>query len=118
MKEIIICVDEKDNELGYIEKMDAHIKGVLHRALSIFIFNDKNELLELLNAYNIPFESIKTINNPENDRSNYHYKIATNSYKPKYDSDEYTYKSNTTLSDLYNLTEKARIIYNFNVMDK
>ena len=45
MKEIIICVDEKDNELGYIEKMDAHIKGVLHRALSIFIFNEKNELL-------------------------------------------------------------------------
>ena len=39
MKEIIICVDEKDKELGYIEKMDAHIKGVLHRALSVFIFN-------------------------------------------------------------------------------
>ena len=45
MKEIIICVDEKDKELGYIEKMDAHIKGVLHRALSVFIFNEKNELL-------------------------------------------------------------------------
>ena len=25
--------------------MDAHIKGLLHRALSIFIFNEKNELL-------------------------------------------------------------------------
>ena len=45
MKEIIICVDEKDKELGYIEKMDAHINGVLHRALSVFIFNEKNELL-------------------------------------------------------------------------
>ena len=45
MEEIIICVDENDNEVGYIEKMDAHIKGILHRALSVFIFNEKNELL-------------------------------------------------------------------------
>ena len=45
MKEIIICVDRNDKEIGYIEKIDAHIKGVLHRALSIFIFNDKNEVL-------------------------------------------------------------------------
>lgn len=45
MKEIIICVDTNDNEIGYIEKMDAHVKGILHRALSIFIFNDKNEVL-------------------------------------------------------------------------
>ena len=91
------------------------ISNIQNYILKVYVntnINDKNELLELLNAYNIPFESIKTINNPENDRSNYHYKIATNSYKPKYDSDEYTYKSNTTLSDLYNLTEKARIIYN------
>lgn len=45
MKEIIICVDKNDNEVGHIEKMDAHVKGLLHRALSIFIFNEKNELL-------------------------------------------------------------------------
>ena len=45
MKEIIICVDKNDNEVGHIEKMDDHIKGLLHRALSIFIFNEKNELL-------------------------------------------------------------------------
>ena len=45
MKEIIICVDKNDTEVGYIEKMDAHIKGVLHRAVSVFIFNSKNELL-------------------------------------------------------------------------
>lgn len=45
MKEIIICVDKNDNEVGHIEKMDAHIKGLLHRALSIFVFNEKNELL-------------------------------------------------------------------------
>lgn len=45
MNEFIICVDTNDNEIGYIEKMDAHVKGILHRALSIFIFNDKNEIL-------------------------------------------------------------------------
>ena len=45
MEEIIVCVDENDNEIGHIEKMDAHIKGILHRALSVFIFNEKNELL-------------------------------------------------------------------------
>ena len=43
MEEIIVCVDENDNEIGHIEKMDAHIKGILHRALSVFIFNEKNE---------------------------------------------------------------------------
>ena len=35
--EIIINVDENDNEIGFIEKLDAHIKGVLHRAISVFI---------------------------------------------------------------------------------
>ena len=45
MKEIIICVDKNDNEVGHVEKMEAHIKGLLHRALSIFVFNEKNELL-------------------------------------------------------------------------
>ena len=44
MEEIIICVDENDNEVGYIEKMDAHIKGILHRALSVFIFNEKKDV--------------------------------------------------------------------------
>lgn len=45
MKEFIICVDENDVEIGCIEKMEAHIKGILHRAVSIFVFNFKNELL-------------------------------------------------------------------------
>ena len=45
MKEIIICVDKNDKEIGFIEKMDAHIRGILHRAISVFIFNDNKELL-------------------------------------------------------------------------
>lgn len=43
--EYVILVDENDNEIGVMEKMQAHEKGLLHRAFSIFIFNEKEELL-------------------------------------------------------------------------
>jgi isopentenyl-diphosphate Delta-isomerase len=43
--EEVILVDERDNELGVMEKLKAHELGLLHRALSIFVFNDKKELL-------------------------------------------------------------------------
>lgn len=43
--EYVILVDENDNELGQMEKMQAHLSGDLHRALSVFIFNSKGELL-------------------------------------------------------------------------
>lgn len=41
----VILVDQNDRELGSMEKMEAHVKGVLHRAFSVFVFNEKNELL-------------------------------------------------------------------------
>ena len=41
----VILVDKEDNELGFMEKMEAHQKGLLHRAFSVFIFNSKGELL-------------------------------------------------------------------------
>ena len=41
----VILVDINDFELGTMGKMEAHIKGQLHRAFSIFIFNSKQELL-------------------------------------------------------------------------
>ena len=41
----IILVDELDQPLGTMEKMEAHRKGVLHRAFSVFIFNSKGEML-------------------------------------------------------------------------
>lgn len=44
-EEYVILVNEKDEPIGYMEKIEAHQKAVLHRAFSIFIFNDKNELL-------------------------------------------------------------------------
>ena len=45
MKEYLVEVDQWDNEIGSIEKMEAHRTEVLHRAFSIFIFNSNNELL-------------------------------------------------------------------------
>lgn len=45
MEEIIIAVDENDVDKGPIEKMEAHYKGVLHRAFSILVFNSDNQLL-------------------------------------------------------------------------
>jgi len=44
-KEYVILVDTADRELGTMEKMEAHEKAVLHRAFSVFIFNDRGELM-------------------------------------------------------------------------
>lgn len=44
-KEYVILVDEQDNDIGVMEKLLAHQDGLLHRAFSIFIFNEKGELL-------------------------------------------------------------------------
>ncbi len=44
-EEQVILVDEKDEPIGLMGKMEAHEKGILHRAFSVFILNDKNELL-------------------------------------------------------------------------
>lgn len=44
--EMLILVDESDNVVGYSDKLECHRgEGVLHRAFSIFIFNDAGELL-------------------------------------------------------------------------
>jgi isopentenyl-diphosphate delta-isomerase len=44
-QDYVILVDENDNEIGVMEKLQAHQEGKLHRAFSIFIFNEKNQLL-------------------------------------------------------------------------
>ena len=43
--EYVVLVDEQDNETGTKEKLQAHVDGDLHRAISVFIFNSKHELL-------------------------------------------------------------------------
>ncbi len=43
--ELVQLVDEQDHQLGVMEKMQAHREAKLHRALSVFIFNSKGEML-------------------------------------------------------------------------
>jgi isopentenyl-diphosphate delta-isomerase len=45
MEEQVVLVDQQDQQMGTMEKMEAHRKGLLHRAFSVFIFNSKGELL-------------------------------------------------------------------------
>ena len=43
--EHVILVDTRDHEIGTMEKMEAHKKGVLHRAFSILLFDDAGKIL-------------------------------------------------------------------------
>ncbi len=45
MEEFVVLVNENDEQLGLMEKQQAHIAGLLHRAFSVFVFNSKGELL-------------------------------------------------------------------------
>ena len=42
---MVILVDKEDNQIGLMEKMEAHQKGLLHRAFSVLIFNERGEIL-------------------------------------------------------------------------
>ncbi len=41
----LILVNEQDEPIGQMSKLEVHQKGLLHRAFSIFIFNSKGEML-------------------------------------------------------------------------
>ena len=45
MEEQVVVVSENDEILGLMEKMNAHENGILHRAFSVFLFNNKGEML-------------------------------------------------------------------------
>ena len=54
---MVILVDDNDNQLGLMEKIEAHEKALLHRAFSVFILNDNKQLLlqkRALNKYHSP----------------------------------------------------------------
>lgn len=56
-EENVILVNHQDEKIGLMPKMEAHEKGLLHRAFSVFVFNDKNELMlqrRALNKYHSP----------------------------------------------------------------
>ncbi len=44
-EEKVILVNENDEQIGLMPKMEAHEKAVLHRAFSVFVLNKKNELM-------------------------------------------------------------------------
>ena len=45
LEEQVILVNENDEPIGLMPKLEAHQKAVLHRAFSVFILNDKNEIM-------------------------------------------------------------------------
>ncbi len=45
MKEHVVLVDGQDRTLGTMEKLEAHQRGVLHRAFSVLVFNTRGELM-------------------------------------------------------------------------
>ncbi|MDU8885579.1 isopentenyl-diphosphate Delta-isomerase [Yeosuana sp. MJ-SS3] len=45
IEEQVILVNENDEQIGLMPKLEAHQKALLHRAFSVFIFNNKNELM-------------------------------------------------------------------------
>ncbi|MFD0963360.1 isopentenyl-diphosphate Delta-isomerase [Pseudofulvibacter geojedonensis] len=56
-EELVILVNENDEQIGLMPKMEAHEKAMLHRAFSVFIFNKKNELMlqqRALHKYHSP----------------------------------------------------------------
>jgi len=55
--DFVILVNKNDKKIGLMPKMEAHKKGALHRAFSVFIFNNKNELMiqkRNINKYHSP----------------------------------------------------------------
>jgi isopentenyl-diphosphate delta-isomerase len=45
MEEFVVLVNPEDQVLGSMEKQQAHVNGLLHRAFSVFLFNSKGEML-------------------------------------------------------------------------
>lgn len=56
-EEKVILVNEQDEQIGLMPKLEAHKKALLHRAFSVFIFNDDNHLMlqqRALSKYHSP----------------------------------------------------------------
>lgn len=51
-QEFVVLVNEQDDEVGTMEKLEAHRRGALHRAFSVFLFDDEGRLLMQQRAAN------------------------------------------------------------------
>ncbi|GIJ94165.1 isopentenyl-diphosphate Delta-isomerase [Capnocytophaga stomatis] len=57
MEEKVILVDEQNNPIGLMPKLEAHEKALLHRAFSVFVMNQKGEVMlqqRALHKYHSP----------------------------------------------------------------
>lgn len=57
IEEQVVLVNEQNQEIGVMGKMEAHEKGLLHRAFSVFVFNTQGQLLlqqRALSKYHSP----------------------------------------------------------------
>jgi len=48
----VVLVDEKDNIVGAMEKLEAHQKAILHRAVSVFVTNSQGDWILQRRAFN------------------------------------------------------------------
>ena len=56
-EELVVLVNEKDVKVGLMPKLEAHEKCLLHRAFSVFVFNDEGQMLlqqRALHKYHTP----------------------------------------------------------------
>lgn len=56
-EEMVVLVNENDEKIGLMPKQEAHEKALLHRAFSVFVFNENNELMlqqRALDKYHSP----------------------------------------------------------------
>lgn len=44
-QELVVLINEQDEVLGVMKKIEAHENGFLHRAFSVFLFNSMGEML-------------------------------------------------------------------------
>lgn len=44
-EEFVVLVNQNDEQIGLMAKLEAHEKALLHRAFSVFVLNDKNEIM-------------------------------------------------------------------------
>lgn len=56
-EELVVLVNDKDEKVGLMPKLEAHEKGLLHRAFSVFVFNEEGQVLlqqRALHKYHTP----------------------------------------------------------------
>ena len=45
VEEFVILVDQQDNEIGQMEKQEAHLQNKKHRAFSVFLLDEQGNLI-------------------------------------------------------------------------